>query len=67
MKKWRGTVINYDGILQQPAINQRSWPICDNAYGFRFLIFERVTTVAELICFHSAKELRNSKQSVLLE
>lgn len=42
-------------------------PVCDNIYVFRLLIFEKVTTVAELINLCITKELQNSKQSVLLE
>lgn len=42
-------------------------PVCDNIYVFRLLIFEEVTTVAELIDLCIAKGLQNSKQSILLE
>jgi len=42
-------------------------PVCGNICGFRFLIFEEVTTVDELIDLCIAKELQHSKQSVLLE
>lgn len=47
--------------------NKDTGPVCDNVYVFRLLIFEEVTTVAELIDLCIAKELQNSKQSVLLE
>lgn len=41
-------------------------PVCDNIYVFRLLIFEEVTIVAEPIDLCIAKELQNSKRSVLI-
>lgn len=42
-------------------------PVCGNIYAFRLLGFEEVATAAELIDLSIAKELQNTKQSVLLE
>lgn len=44
-----------------------SGPVCDKIHVFKLQVFEEVTRVDELIDLCIAKELQNSKQSVLLE